>query len=319
MVLVTLALASCGSSPSGMTAAAFCAQEREQTAAFSARCLGGSATDWKAYRDAYVPCSRFEELIAGGTVRYHPELAADCLKANSADRDCATPENFCFASTFEGLVPTGAPCRNDYECPPNAACWVRSELGLNTCAQSVCIAVGVKQGDSCADLPFCYPGIAVCVNGTCEAFAVEGDPCGGVDQPSCGPGLRCDPTNGCAPLAAGSLCNSDFDCLGTEFCDGSQCRPRIEVGASCNGAPHGCVGWAACNTQNFVCEAAGHVGQPCGSTMGDESLCIGGACQLSQTSNPNACVPLKQDGEPCQIGSECASGGCDAGLCKTCH
>ena len=101
--VVTAATAlACGSSPNGpaLSALEFCAQERDQTAAFSARCLGGSAADWKAYRDAYMPCSRFDELIAAGTVRYHPELAAGCLEAQSADRDCSAPDNFCFVKTW---------------------------------------------------------------------------------------------------------------------------------------------------------------------------------------------------------------------------
>jgi hypothetical protein len=334
-VVATLAgaLAACGSSPATpgpdggggsagaaaapLSAAAFCAQEREQTAAFSARCLGGSAADWKAYRDAYMPCSRFDELIAAGTVRYHADRAAACLAANSADRDCAAPENFCFTSTLEGLVAARAPCRNDYECPPNAACWAPMEFGLNACVQSVCVTVGDKVGDPCTDLPFCYPGVVTCLQGTCVAYGKNGEACGQVDQPFCGPGLRCDATGTCVPLSSGSLCNADFECFGTDFCDNSQCRPRIAVGASCNGAPHGCVGWASCNTQTFVCEAAGHVGQACGSTMGDDSLCIGGACQ-NNADGSRSCIALAQLGAVCNVGVQCQSGGCASGTCATC-
>jgi len=328
VVLVAASLAACGSSPNSpgpdsgvgatLSATIFCAQEREQTAAFSARCLGGLAADWKAYRDSYMPCSRFDELIAAGTVRFHPELAADCLRAQSADRDCSTPENFCFAKTFEGLVPVNAPCHNDYECPPNGGCWAPSEFAANACAASVCVALGDKVGDPCTTVPFCYPGIATCLKGVCVAYGKPGDACGLDSEPACGPGLRCglaDPK--CVPIAPGSQCGSDFDCVGTEYCDNLQCRPRIAVGASCNGVPTGCVGWASCNEQTFTCEAAGHPGQACGSTQGDDTLCIDSFCQ-NNGDGSRSCIKPFGLGAACQLGRQCASGGCSDNACATC-
>jgi hypothetical protein len=325
-LLVAVALGSCDSSPNTpspdgpyrLSAMAFCAQERVQTAAFSARCLGGSAADWKAYRDAYMPCSRFDELIAAGTVKYHPELAAGCLEAQSADRDCSTPDNFCFVKTFEGLLPANAPCHNDYECPANGACWAPDEFGLNACVQNVCVTLGDKVGDPCTTLPFCYPGVVTCLAGTCVAYGRSGDPCGIASEPACGPGLRCDLVSAkCMPLAKGSHCGSDFDCFGTEYCNNGDCSPRIAVGSSCNGAPTGCVGWAACDEQTFMCVAGGHPGQPCGSTMGDDSLCIGSFCQLNGDGSRSCVAPLEV-GAVCARGTQCASGGCATNACATC-
>jgi hypothetical protein len=318
--VVTAATAlACGSSPNGpaLSALEFCAQERDQTAAFSARCLGGSAADWKAYRDAYMPCSRFGDLIAAGTVKYHADLAADCLTQQSASRDCAAPDNLCFVRTFEGLVPANAPCRNDYECPVNGACWAPSEFATNRCAQSVCVTLGDKVGDPCVELPFCFPGAVTCFAGQCVAYQKQDEPCG-FDKPACGPGLRCDLLGAtCVPISPGNSCGNDFDCVGTEYCDNLQCRPRIDVGASCNGAPTGCVGWASCNGQTFTCEAAGHVGQACGSTMGDDYLCVGGFCQ-NNGDGSRSCVAPQPDGAACALGIQCASGGCAANACAAC-
>lgn len=325
LAAVVASLAACSSSPNApspevgnaLTAALFCAQERDQTAAFSARCLGGTAADWKAYRDSFMPCSRFDELVAAGTVRFHPELAADCLRAQSADRDCSTPENFCYTKTFEGLLPADAPCHNDYECPPNGSCWAPAEDAVNACVTSVCVTIGDKIGDPCTTIPACYPGVVTCVKGVCVAYGKQGDPCGLDGEPACGPGLRCDLVDAqCVPIAKGSQCGNDFDCIGTEYCDNLQCRPRIEIGASCNGAPTGCVGWASCNFDTFVCEAAGHAGQACGSTMGDDYLCIDSFCQGSNGSR--RCIKPLELGAACQLGRQCASGGCANHACATC-
>jgi hypothetical protein len=324
-------LASCGSTPSGQndgaagttvapaTASAFCAQEREQSAAFSARCLGGPAADWKALRDAYLPCARFDDLVAAGTVRYHADLALDCLKANSADRDCSAPENFCYTQTLEGLLPANAPCQNDYECPGNAGCWAPGEFGLNACLQSTCVTVGDKVGDPCVDIPFCYPGVVTCMNGACVAYTASGAACG-VDQPPCAPGLRCDGTSStCVAMLEGMACLQDFDCVATQYCaNGLTCVPRIEVGGSCAVAPTGCAGFAACNPQTQLCEAAGHVGQACGSSMGAASLCIGGACQPNPDGT-TSCLPTFKNGAGCNLGSQCASGGCSSNACAVCN
>jgi hypothetical protein len=312
-------LAACGSSPnSPPSAMEFCAQERDQTAAFSARCLGGAAADWKAYRDAYGTCARFDELIAAGTVKYHPELASACLAALSADRACTVPDDLCFVKTFEGLLPANAPCHNDYECPPNGACWAPQEFGLNACGGSVCVTLGDKVGDPCTEIPLCYPGVVTCLAGTCVAYGMNGDRCGLNSEPPCGPGLRCDPVSmKCMALGAGSRCGSDFDCIGTEFCDNGDCRARVPVGSSCNGAPTSCVGWAACNKDTFTCEAGGHPGQPCGSSMGDDSLCIDSFCQ-SNYDGTRTCVAPLELGAACTRGSQCASGGCAANACATC-
>jgi hypothetical protein len=299
------------------TASAFCALEREQTAAFSARCLGGPAGDWKALRDSYLPCARFDELVAAGTVRYHADLALDCLEANSADRDCFAPENFCYTRTLEGLLAPNAPCKNDYECPGNAGCWAPTEFGFNACAQSVCVTVGDKVGDPCLLVPFCYPGVVTCVNGACVSYSDKGAACGAGQAP-CAPGLVCDGATGtCLPMSQGSACVGDFDCIGTHYCALGQCQPRLEVGSPCGAAPTGCVGFAACNPQTTLCEAAGHLDQACGSTMGSANLCIGGSCQLNAQGSAS-CLAPHANGGGCNVGAQCASGGCAGNVCSTC-
>jgi hypothetical protein len=333
-VAFACALAACGSSGGSccgapgdpgadasapLTASAFCEQERAQTAAFSARCLGGAEADWKALRDGYLPCATFDELVARRTLRFHPELAADCLKANSAARDCAAPENFCFTQTLEGLVPAGGACTNDYECPGNAGCWAPGEYGVNACGESTCVVVGSRVGDPCTSVPFCYAGVVTCLGGTCVAYGAVGEACG-AGQPECGPGLRCDgASETCVASAAGSPCATDLECLGTQRCAQGRCVERLAIGEACGDAPNGCVGFAACDPGSRVCVAAGHVGQACGAMTGSAILCIGGSC-FDNGDGTSSCRALLADGRSCSIGAQCASGGCDFNnTCAACN
>jgi hypothetical protein len=302
-----------------LTASAFCEQERAQTASFNARCLGGAEADWKALRDGYLPCAKFDDLVSRGTLRYHPELAEACLKANGAQRDCAAPENFCFTQTLEGLIPEGGACANDYECPGNAGCWAPGEYGANACGENTCVAVGNKVGDSCAALGFCYAGVVTCLGGTCVAYGAAGEPCG-PGLADCALGLRCDSaTATCVVTAAGSPCTTALECLGAQRCAKGSCVARLAIGEPCGDAPDGCVGFAACDPDTLTCVAAGHVGQPCGAMTGSAILCIGGSC-FDNGDGTSSCRQLFADGQACSIGAQCVSGGCDFdNTCAVCN
>ncbi len=308
------------------TASAFCAQHRQQDSAFSARCAGGAAADWQASDDSFIACDRFDTFVAAGTVRYHAELAAGCLKADSADRDCFAPPSRCFTQTLEGTLAANAPCENDYQCPPNAACWTPQEFGYNACGPSTCFAVSDRVDEPCTPLPnttasLCLPGVVTCVQGTCAAYGAQGEPCGDDSLPACAAGLRCDAASSkCVAITAGGACGEDFDCFATEYCAGTSCRPRIAIGQPCTSATDtdDCVAFAFCDPSSQVCEAASHVGQACGSLFGlPNYLCVDGVCQ----SAPDAsrCVAPLANGAVCATGTDCASRGCSAaGTCASC-
>jgi hypothetical protein len=305
------------------TASAFCSQYRQQDSAYSARCYGGAAADWKANGETYLACARFDTFVTAGTVRYHKELAAACLKTDAVDRSCFAPPSRCFTQTLEGTLTPQAPCTNDYECPANAACWAPQELGFNACAQSTCFAVADKVGDPCTPIPtvnasLCFPGVVSCAQGVCAAYAAAGQACGDT-LPACAAGLHCDTASAqCVAIVAGGPCAQDFDCLGTEYCAGTTCSPRIAIGLACDVALGGCVAFAVCNPSG-VCEAASHLGQRCGSSsQGTSFLCVDSVCQPDANGDPRCVAPLA-NGAACTAGAECASQGCGTdGTCAAC-
>jgi hypothetical protein len=317
--IVLVLFAACGSSaPPPPSPTAFCEQFRAQGASAAARCSGGDAADWLAQVEQYTPCARFGELVTGGTVRYHADLAAACLKEASADVDCNAPASTCFTKTLEGLLPADAPCHSDWECPDNGVCWAPGQYGANACVQNVCVTIPNKAGDLCPDTqPFCF-GELMCVGGTCVANATAGQACG-PSVAACAHGLRCDlASRKCVARSDGSVCVADNECPDTQYCAGSTCSPRIPAGGSCNGMPNACAAWMACNLQTFVCEAAGHVGQQCGLSGGSAFLCAGGVC-TTYADGTSSCHAPAANGQPCGTGDDCVSGGCNASLlCAMC-
>jgi hypothetical protein len=294
-----------------MTAASeFCERERNQEAAWRGRCLGGEAADWRGFLDTFTSCPHLDDLVAAGTVRYHAELAAACLDANRPDRDCRTAETLCFTHVIEGALDTGAPCQNDYQCPANAGCWASDEFGYNACLPSTCVHVPDKVGDACTQmpLPFCFTGLT-CVHGVCLAHGSEGDPCG-QDHPPCGWGLTCGAAAICVWRSDGGACQQDAQCISTQYCQDSQCQPRIAVGDSCASAPFGCAAFAACNS-GVLCEPTGHLGQPCSNQVDAQYVCTAGFCRS------NVCHEKLADGGDCYRGSDCVSQGCSI-RCKQC-
>jgi hypothetical protein len=305
------------------TASAFCAQYRDQGAAFAARCSGGQATDYAAVQDAFITCDTFDTFVTQGTLRYHAELAAACLATDSPDRDCFAPPSLCFTKTLEGLLAPDAPCVNDYQCPANAACWAPGEFGFDMCVQSTCFAVADMVGEACTPLPnlntsLCFPGVVTCVQNVCAPFGVSGDPCGDPSLAGCGAGLRCDATTlKCTPISSGGACSQDTDCIGTEFCTGTACAPRVAVGGSCAASPTACAAFEACDASTMLCVAAGHIGQPCGDSGSTLGTCATGVCLMSPDGRQVCQAPLTI-GSACSAGTDCASKGCANGMCASC-
>jgi hypothetical protein len=296
---------------SSTLAAAFCVAERDQVAAWRARCYGGSATDWRASLDTLASCSDLDALVASGTARFHADLAAACLEATRADRDCGIDDLQCFTHVIEGTLAAGAPCKNDYACPYNAGCWGGGiDYGYNACRTSTCVHIPDRIGEACTDATGgrCFTGLT-CVGGICQAEGAEGDSCA-PDKPACGFALLCYGET-CHRRSDGGDCHEDQDCIPTQYCTIDRvCLPRIIRGGACADAPNGCVSFAACSAG--VCVPAGHVGQPCNAQVDFRNLCAEGVC-LSGT-----CADPLQNGQQCFFGAQCASHGCNFGACAAC-
>jgi hypothetical protein len=296
-----------------LTASAFCAAVRAAEAARTARCRGGAPADWIALQDGYGDCAHLDQLIAAGSLRYHQGAAATCVATFAPDRGCFGAQPGCYLDVLEGLLPPGASCKDDFECPANAVCLAPGETGINVCASNACVAFPIRAGDSCADLGYCG-GDLTCLQGVCVMDRAAGEPCG-PNLPICASGLTCGAQSTCVVFAAATAaCQSDDDCLPALACRAATCQPRLAVGASCAGAPFGCVAFAACNPATRLCEAAGRPGQPCAPG----STCIGGTCTADVATGLPVCAVPGGLGAACAQGGACASHGCKQGRCVTC-
>lgn len=289
----------------------FCAQLRDQDAAWRARCLGGTAQDWRAHLELSTSCEEVGALVAAGTVRYRPDLAQSCLVEAAADRDCARPGTLCLNLALEGALTVDAPCKNDLECPPHAGCWASGEFGHNACVTSTCVHLPDEEGAPCMQdpFPYCFAGLS-CINGACVRKGAEGQACAGLA--GCVNGLRCD-AGVCRKRSDGGPCVADEDCVPTQYCSRQTqvCVQRSGVGGSCSTDVPTCAAFTACGGQG-ACVAAGHIGQPCARVEG-HFVCAEGVC-----GGLGTCGPKLPDGSDCFTGAVCASGGCAELSCKTC-
>jgi hypothetical protein len=300
-------------------AATFCGAARDATAAWRARCFGGAAADWRATLDDVASCAELDALVAGGTARFHAELAAACLEASRADRDCAEAEPTCFTHVIEGLVATDALCKSDFECAYNAGCWAGPiELAYNACRASRCVHIPDRVGDACAEASdfHCFTGLR-CVAGVCQREGAEGEDCATTrphTSPSgagCGFGLSCWDGQ-CRRRSDGGACGSDGDCVPTQYCaPPGECRPRTRLGEGCDPTWPSCAAFATCGP-DAVCVPAGHLGEPCGRQVDFPNLCAEGVC------SPDGCARPLPDGSDCLFARQCASRGCDGARCASC-
>jgi hypothetical protein len=261
-----------------------------------------------------------EAAVTAGLVTYDPVQAAQCV-AEHEERSCAlvdrtwrlTPSSVCVGVLRSGRL-LGAPCAIDDECDSRhcSAQMLTHDCGMGTCVEAAhaagpgedCTQVG------CAPNGWCAPGINVCVPllpqgaqcvaasqcgygldcfDTCQPPPAVGDPCPTLEgQPTCGftAGLTCDPaTNACAaPLQEGDPCDPDAD----------RCAS----------------GYLSCVRDRRVCAQFPAVGEPC---VAPSYHCAAGAvCAFTGEGAAALCVPLVDDGSPCDGQDDlCASGQCN--------
>lgn len=140
----------------------------------------------------------------------------------------------------------------------------------------------VASGSTCERAVECQAG-TVCIRpngvcrGTCSSWPKDGEPCGF----GCGPGLRCDASDTCVPLATlNETCTSSAECEPELICLGS-CRPRRKLNEACAFDPDRlspCEPGLACDVVPFVSGLSG------------------------------TCIRPKASGEPCRFHWSCAAG-----------
>jgi hypothetical protein len=208
------------------------------------------------------------------------ETIAGCaMDLNTNDWSC---DNFLFGAQVPpgcaqptGALAGGAPCSTSQQCQSGYC-----QLPLNG-ACGACASIP-DAGTSCAQF-VCPQGLS-CVEGTCVAFALQGQGCS-TAQP-CSEGLTCVASAG----ASSGTCQAGA--IGTNM-------PCSFTGAGCS-----FYAGYACNAQTNACATVslGAPGAGCG-TVGDQfASCSGGTCVRG------ACVANALLGQACDIanGPACA-------------
>lgn len=251
----------------------YCESAVEVFCPFYLRCGRMAAEDMDDCRARFADnCEALYEplyasLVDVGRLRYVPEALAECAAHLDVVR--------CEAQVFDldgpcgriwvGDSPVGAVCGpgiDSFVCQPGSAC----RLGLDFCGTCEPAAA---VGGACDDDLRCGPE-ATCVDGTCVARAVPGEPCG---QAGCVVGIACvDGT--CAPRTRpglGDACGAGASCPYAAACVGGVCVEAHPVGDACD-AENPC---AANRCAAGVCAAPGKPGEACAEGRD----CLAGVCE----------------------------------------
>lgn len=255
----------------------YCESAVEVFCPFYLRCGRMAAEDMDDCRARFADnCEALYEplyasLVDVGRLRYAPEALAEC----AAHLDIVR----CEAQVFDldgpcgriwvGDSPVGAVCGpgiDSFVCQPGSAC----RLGLDFCGTCEPAA---DVGQACDAELRCGPE-ATCVEGTCVARAVPGEPCG---QAGCVVGIACvDGT--CAPRTRPGLgdgCGAGASCPYAAACVGGVCVEAHPVGDACD-AETPC---AANRCAAGVCAAPGKPGEACAEGRDClAGICDGGRC-----------------------------------------
>jgi hypothetical protein len=254
------------------------------------------------------------------------------------------PRAQCDAGTCNGVGGCGTSCGLDWQCSPTAYC----NLPAGYCAARK------PNGQGCAIANECTSGNCVdgvCCNstcaGACKACNVAGQlgTCTNFDagtDPSaeCLAGLACNGAGGC-----NSSCTTKAQCESVYYCDGGNCDPQKNPGASC-ALPEECLSGfckdgvccnAACDGGCVACNQAAQVGScapyaaltdpegECGLAWCSGSPACYLPCSLDTQCKANnycnlvpalhVCAPKKALGQGCALGNECLSTFCADNVC----
>ncbi|MFT5431550.1 MAG: hypothetical protein ACI9OJ_002247 [Myxococcota bacterium] len=221
-------------------------------------------------------------------------FADPCMFADCPSGECVA--NYCGGCNAEFYDQYGqavcTPCGAGNDCP-----WTQ------TCEDGMCVGQCYSDQD-CGDGFWC--GESEDPNAkTCKAYSEAGESCGGFtapwDQKKCAKGLECVYNNQIpdAPGVCTQGCESNDDCLSTEWCsptqDGSsQCKPYVKEGGSCGGftpswAQSKCAPDLICTDfPDFIADAPGTCRKQCEDNQDctEDQYCSGsGVCRDDGSCN----------------------------------
>jgi hypothetical protein len=274
-----------------------------------------------------------------------------CTSMDGLSLECA-PGHVCGVGVGLGVTgrcvvvkQEGETCSSQEECDDGLYC---SALD-GTCQQrrqegEVCVFADRDHPNPPAEtlLVRCEPHLSCDpITNTCVARCQPGARCIGNDECDEAQGLACIVGRCDMPRSKGLPCIADDDCEEGLHCGPDMFDPNAFV---CTGpkpdhaecAAHDECESQFCSPQSLQCSPRAAVGNPCPSGDGAEceegacapeqplSWCTGpvdcpltGECDLVTGQCGTYCVAGKQDGATCEADSECTSGGCVAGFCRT--
>lgn len=198
-------------------------------------------------------------------------------------------------------------------------CNVASGSSVGKCSD--CVALPAKPtGCACTTDTDCATGLA-CNGRTCQALRKRGEFC--VRDTDCGTdatgSMVCLPSkNWCGPLAVGSFCDFNLDCL-SGLCSLRKCSTG-ESGQPCE-IDRNCKAGLVCNTASGTCGDKAADGQPCRRNSECQNQCNSfiGTCKLGSAgtvcteSNPDgdcasglSCTDCGGGGRTCRVGGSCS-------------
>lgn len=225
-------------------------------------------------------------------------VARDCTRDDDCDPWLVCADGRC-AGAGEGEACTSKVCGNGLVCPASGVC--TSEVGpgetccgfvgfcdVGVCLSGACAPVG-HIGCPCSDDRECPWDVSQCIDGTCVARPMPGEPCAtdgaqcfgsicadgacrGIHagEGPCGHDLDCDPglscvqvptghcarllaeNEACVPDALDAMCGSGLFCASAG--SGSRCEPRAAIGEPCS-ATLPCVETVSCDPSTLRCVA----------------------------------------------------------------
>ena len=251
-------------------------------------------------------------VAADPVTRFVPERAESCLRRFAGGCHDAPTLETCLGA-FEGTLPEGAGCSDNYQCAPGLRCDLDDRLSV--CSGTCVPAWG--EGERCRSnmRGGCAEGLVchyACREGcleTCERLPVAGESCLGGFR--CAPGYFCDPTSAeCYPSSEGEGRPCDVGRCPPEFiCSDGSCTawrgPRPGPSDPCSATTE-CPTDFACS--GGVCTPEPILGEACSA----ELPCLAGEC------TGGACSPLAP-GAFCDHWLDCGDGRCrcTGGICGT--
>ncbi|KKQ80449.1 MAG: hypothetical protein UT02_C0008G0002 [Parcubacteria group bacterium GW2011_GWC2_38_7] len=245
-----------------------------------------------------------------------------CKNKKSSGASCDSSSECSGNSCLNGKCTST--CMFDHNCKDNQYCDTNTSPG--TC-------VAKKSSGTCTSASQCSGGF--CNSGACSSKAPSS--C----SPSCEAGKYCRTTpqpnlcvdqldydmncsapsqcisgfcvkGKCAVSATGTLCSSDSNCKGTEYCD-TDINPSACASKKANGI--------ACSTaktcSSGFCNLDGQCAVPSTEVECDEDADCAAKQFCNTAINPKICADKRADGQTCNLATQCSGGLCNGNVCAS--